>query len=117
MRAQFPAARNCTNCALLLWSQSEATYSANTYDGSLPAGTPRFIDGDRRIVLTAPNAVNYFRGEYQHKTARWTGSLVESLASASGFAALAAASRPLRSRSSTRRFVQARVEGVPRCTA
>ena len=94
MCAAFPDAPLCSGCAVLTWAQSEHTFAANTYDGSLGAGAQRHTPGRPEVLLTAPNSVNYFRGDYQHKAARWTGSAVEALALTTGMSSLAMAGPP-----------------------
>lgn len=96
MSPAFPTAPACTPCASLSWGQLEATYAAHSYDGSKAPGGTQFVSGRPEVLLTAANSVNYFRGDYQHKAARWTGSAVEALAAATGLSALAMAGPPSR---------------------
>jgi len=94
MDAALPGARYCTGCAVTAWPELELPYADNSYNGSLIPGAHRQVAGDPRVLLTAPNAVNYFRGDVQMKAARWTGSGVEVLAAATGHGALAAYGPP-----------------------
>lgn len=92
--ASVPQARACPRCAVRLWSSAEGRYRLNDYDGAGPAGAVHAVPGDTRLLFTAANGVNYFRGTDRRPAGRWTGSAVEAFAAATGFAALAAAGPP-----------------------
>jgi hypothetical protein len=95
MSAELPQALRCTACAVERWASEEARYSANAYSGLVGPGLPRQVAGpDDAVLFTAPHAVNYFRGEYQHKAARYTGSGAEALAAVTGQRALTMAGPP-----------------------
>jgi hypothetical protein len=94
IRAELTGARMCTTCAVALWGSAEPVYRENGYSGPGQPGATRHIPGAADVLFTAPNAVNYFRGSYQHRAARWTGSAVEALAAVTGKAALAMAGPP-----------------------
>lgn len=92
--AAHPDARMCTGCAVTFWAQREADYAANTYTGSGVPGQLRHVPGLPSVLLTAPNAVHYWRGLKQRRVSRWTGSGAEALAAATGVSALCAFGPP-----------------------
>lgn len=88
MHPRFPDAGACTACAVRLWAEVESRYAAASYNGSGGPGSTHSVGGDLPVVLTAATSVNYLRGDYQHRAARWTGSFAEAVAVATGASAL-----------------------------
>jgi len=88
--------RACTACALEQWDVLEGKYRQGGYRGVAAPGKLHVVAGLLPVLLTAPKAVRYLRGEAEVKANRWTGSLAEVLAQVTGFGALTAAGPPRR---------------------
>ena len=92
--AALPGAEVGTAGARGTWRRAETPFEVNTYCGAGPDGALRFIKGRPEVLFTAPNAVNFWRGQSRLKAARHTGSGVIALAAATGMSALAAMGQP-----------------------
>jgi hypothetical protein len=70
------------------WARAESRYSAGPYAGSSIPNELRTVDGSNGVAITAPHAVGHFRDGVRKRADRFTGSLAEVLAAASGSSAL-----------------------------
>lgn len=85
----FPQAAVCTSCAVALWGTAEEKFAEHTYHASQIPGKVKMTAGALDRLITAPNAVNYFRGLEQQRAARWTGSAAQMLAATTSSSSLA----------------------------
>jgi hypothetical protein len=70
------------------WARLESRYSPGPYVGSPVPNELRTLEGSNGVVITAPHAVGHYRDGVRKGADRFTGSLAEVLAAASGSSAL-----------------------------